>query len=158
MIANYGKRTIIEYLNKGPYYIPEYQRDYAWDEKNEIRELWEDINSVYDNDIKEFFMGQVVLHCNEALDRQFIIDGQQRTITLTLLCIAFRNTFLSLSTDKANTMVSKINSFLGLIDEEDHEEKLFLGDSDNDFFVNKILYGRQENIENIKPKRKAQKN
>lgn len=29
MIANYGKRTVIEYLNNGPYYIPDYQRDYA---------------------------------------------------------------------------------------------------------------------------------
>lgn len=161
MIANYGKRTVIEYLNKGPYYIPDYQRDYAWDEKNEIRELWEDITSVYKNDIKEFFMGQVVLHCDVSLHKQFIIDGQQRTITLTLLCVAFRNTFLCLSnsiSDKAYKMVCKINSFLGLIDKDDHEEKLFLGDSDNSFFIDKILYGRQEDIENLKPKRKAQKN
>lgn len=128
MIANYVKRTVIEYLNNGPYYIPDYQRDYAWDEKNEIRELWEDITSVYKNDIKEFFMGQVVLHCDKSLDKQFIIDGQQRTITLTLLCVAFRNTFLCLSnsnSDKAYTMVNKINAFLGLIDKDDHEENFF---------------------------------
>ena len=29
MIGNFSKSSIMDYLSKGPYYIPEYQRDYS---------------------------------------------------------------------------------------------------------------------------------
>ncbi len=161
MIGNFSKSPILEYLSKGPYYIPDYQRDYAWDEKNEIKELWEDISTVHREKIKEFFMGQIVLHHDIENEKQYIIDGQQRTITLTLLFLALRNSFMALSqksNDNADKQVQKINASLGLIDKDDNEHKLFLGETDNLFFFDKILFGSHESIELLKPKRKAQKN
>ena len=36
MIGNFGKKKTNEYFGAGPYYIPEYQRDYTWEDKTEV--------------------------------------------------------------------------------------------------------------------------
>lgn len=82
--------------NKADFLIPDYQRPYAWQEK-ECQTLWDDIFSFAfpDNDYSkfnssndEYFLGPIVTFKNED-KKQEIIDGQQRLTTLMLLLRAF---------------------------------------------------------------------
>lgn len=81
---------------KADFLIPDYQRPYAWGEK-ECQNLWDDIFSFafpdndcdkFDSDNDEYFLGPIVTFKN-ADGRQEIIDGQQRLTTLMLLLRAF---------------------------------------------------------------------
>ena len=70
--------------------IPVYQRDYNWQEKH-CKQLFEDILSV-GKDITSHFIGSIV-YIHEGVygigEKEFyVIDGQQRMITITLLHIA----------------------------------------------------------------------
>ena len=72
--------------------IPVYQRDYNWQEKH-CKQLFEDILNVgKDIDITSHFLGSIV-YIHEGVygigEKEFyVIDGQQRMITITLLHIA----------------------------------------------------------------------
>lgn len=81
---------------KADFLIPDYQRPYAWGEK-ECQTLWDDIFSFafpdndcdkFDSDNDEYFLGPIVTFKNVD-GRQEIIDGQQRLTTLMLLLRAF---------------------------------------------------------------------
>lgn len=82
--------------NKADFLIPDYQRPYAWQEK-ECQTLWDDIFTFAfpDNDYTkfnssndEYFLGPIVTFKNDE-KKQEIIDGQQRLTTLMLLLRAF---------------------------------------------------------------------
>ncbi|QQB73373.1 DUF4357 domain-containing protein [Fusobacterium canifelinum] len=72
--------------------IPVYQRDYNWQEKH-CKQLFEDIlDAGKDIDITSHFIGSIV-YIHEGVygigEKEFyVIDGQQRMITITLLHIA----------------------------------------------------------------------
>jgi hypothetical protein len=68
-----------------PLTIPNYQRDYCWEEEN-VKCLLNDIFCHLDNQISQsdkYRMGSIILHNNNG--KYDIIDGQQRLITLSLL-------------------------------------------------------------------------
>lgn len=82
--------------NKADFLIPDYQRPYAWQEK-ECQTLWDDIftfafpendYSKFNSSNDEYFLGPIVTFKNED-KKQEIIDGQQRLTTLMLLLRAF---------------------------------------------------------------------
>ncbi len=166
MIGNFGKKKTNEYFGAGPYYIPEYQRDYTWEDKTEVKELWEDVRTVYSEGMSEYFLGQIVVHKDSEDGKSYIIDGQQRSITLVLLLVAIRNTYTAIkkatddesSKTTAEKAAQKIDSLLSIIDIDDHEEKLVLSEEHHDFFSKNILYGDADKIKNSKPKNKADKN
>lgn len=85
---------------KADFLIPDYQRPYAWEEK-ECQTLWEDIfafafpdddYSKFDSDNEEYYLGSVVTFKNDQ-GKMEIIDGQQRLTTLMLLLRAFYERF-----------------------------------------------------------------
>lgn len=64
--------------------IPEYQRPYKWTDKN-ANQLLDDIeDAMYDNK-KVYRVGTLILHFDETKGTYNIVDGQQRTITFSLL-------------------------------------------------------------------------
>lgn len=71
------------FLNQG-LTIPEYQRPYKWTERN-VNQLIDDI--LVNTDKSSYRIGTLVLH-HDADDKYNIVDGQQRTITLTLIALA----------------------------------------------------------------------
>ena len=82
--------------NKADFLIPDYQRPYAWQEK-ECQTLWDDIftfafpendYSKFNSSNDEYFLGPIVTFKNDD-KKQEIIDGQQRLTTLMLLLRAF---------------------------------------------------------------------
>ena len=78
--------SVEELLNKKNLAIPHYQRPYRWTTEN-VSQLLEDIFDSYKKGKKQYRIGTVILHNNgETLD---IVDGQQRTITFSLLFIPY---------------------------------------------------------------------
>jgi len=75
----------IQKLFQDFYLIPDYQREYVWEEK-EVAQL---LNDIYDefiiNPDSEYFLGSIVV-CKSKESHKFeVIDGQQRLITLSLV-------------------------------------------------------------------------
>lgn len=64
--------------------IPEYQRPYKWTAKN-AGQLLDDIEEAKNNNKEVYRVGTLILHHDEKDDSYNIVDGQQRTITFTLL-------------------------------------------------------------------------
>ena len=93
---------------KADFLIPDYQRPYAWGEK-ECQTLWDDLFlfAFPDNDCDQFnsesdeyFLGPIVTFKNDD-GKMEIIDGQQRLTTLMLLLRAFYDKYGSMKNDKA---------------------------------------------------------
>jgi hypothetical protein len=89
-------RTVRELLAGRRYTLDYYQRGYAW-ERKEIAELLEDLSgkflSNYAEDhqrqavegYRQYFLGSVIISQRDA--KRFIVDGQQRLTSLTLLLL-----------------------------------------------------------------------
>ena len=89
-------RTVRELLDAAKYTIDFYQREYAWQER-QVRELVDDLTGkfldFYDagharHEVEQYghyFLGSIVI--SHKRNQRFIVDGQQRLTTLTLLLI-----------------------------------------------------------------------
>lgn len=157
-----------DYLKK-QYYIPNYQREYSWGE-DELADFWSDLSSVKDGDEEVHFFGQVVIHKKETrnddkkIEKRYIIDGQQRTISSFIFIRALQILFAQLYLDsvntckKANKRDSAITVLIGDI-EECETYHMNLCDNDNDYFIKKILEAEQpsEKKETHKSKERLRK-
>jgi len=74
--------------NDSKYQIPRYQRSYSWEE-DQLADFWSDL--VENND--ERFIGSFILNVESVEDSGFtdVIDGQQRLLTITILCAVLRD-------------------------------------------------------------------
>lgn len=91
-----NSRTVRELLDGAKYCIDFYQREYAWQER-QIRELIDDLTGkfldAYDPaharhqvaDYGQYFLGSIVISNKNG--HRYIVDGQQRLTSLTLLLI-----------------------------------------------------------------------
>ncbi|MCS3321109.1 DUF262 domain-containing HNH endonuclease family protein [Bacteroides fragilis] len=86
--------------NKADFLIPDYQRPYAWEDK-ECQTLWDDIFAFafpeddyekFDGSKDEYFLGPIVTFRNSE-GKLEVIDGQQRLTILMLLLRAFYSMF-----------------------------------------------------------------
>lgn len=83
----------VESCFKNFFIVPDYQREYVWESRNEVDKLLSDVMEAYNaNPDKEYFIGTTVVYNNNG--RNELIDGQQRTTTLFLILCAFRNLFI----------------------------------------------------------------
>ena len=83
--------NISDILKEKRYSIEYYQREYRWEEKH-ITDLLEDLTEKFLNSKKEdhYFLGSIII--NKENQQRFIIDGQQRLTSLTLLLIYIYHT------------------------------------------------------------------
>lgn len=89
-------RSVQQLLQSQSFSIDEYQREYKWEKKN-IDELLSDLGAKFyshyrpDNDTTavsgygEYFLGSIIV--SKRNGKNFLIDGQQRVTSLTLLLI-----------------------------------------------------------------------
>ncbi len=87
-------KTVSQILKDQRYSVDYYQREYRWKDK-QARELIDDLTEQFLNDHDEahergavqgyghYYLGSIILSTRE--DKTFIVDGQQRLTTLTLL-------------------------------------------------------------------------
>ena len=96
-----GKAQTVRELLKGvKYSIDYYQREYKWQEK-QIRELVNDLSDKFLEeyqpghtrskvaDYPHYFLGSIIISKKESIG--YIVDGQQRLTSLTLLLVLLRN-------------------------------------------------------------------
>ncbi|BEG57038.1 DUF262 domain-containing protein [Helicobacter sp. NHP21005] len=105
------QKSVLDYLSKNEFLIPEYQRPYAWDEE-QCTQLWDDLEDFFDEKEgqAEYFLGPVVMYKQNGA--QHIIDGQQRTTTLILLLKALYNKAYKDKSEETSNLVSMLESYL----------------------------------------------
>ncbi len=81
-------RTVKDLLGGAFYKIPRFQRPYSWDRAN-VEDFW---NDAIITDDPDYFIGSFVFY-KEKGDQLFIVDGQQRLTTITLLLATLRDAF-----------------------------------------------------------------
>ncbi len=122
------QKTVRQLLgdSKADFVIPDYQRPYAWEEK-ECQTLWDDIFAFAfpDNDCNkfdrhndEYFLGPIVTFLNEK-KQQEVIDGQQRLTTLMLLLRAFYDRYGKMKDELSITTRKNIEKCIWKTDEFD---------------------------------------
>lgn len=109
---------------KTDFLIPDYQRPYAWEEK-ECQQLWDDIFTFafpdddyekFNND-DEYYLGTIVTYKNDSSKKLEVIDGQQRLTTLMLLLRAFYSKFSNMKDKNSITTRDTIGKCLWKGDE-----------------------------------------
>ena len=139
-----GKLSIDSIFNgRNIFYIPDYQRGYAWDDK-QLKDFYDDFQSEYKSD--SYYYGTILLQPQgkDGIRERFdIVDGQQRLTTLII--------FL-------NCVIAKLRTFEQ--DEYDPEELyrryiknkevyiLSIQSEDNDFFSSCIIDGKESSDTN----------
>ena len=110
--------------SKAVFLIPDYQRPYAWEEK-ECQTLWDDLFSFafpdnncdnFDRHNDEYFLGPIVTFLNDD-KRQEVIDGQQRLTTLMLLLRAFHARYGNMKDEPSITTRKSIEQCIWKTDE-----------------------------------------
>jgi len=93
---------------KNFYVVPDYQREYVWEEKH-VMQLLEDILDGFNNERNsEYFIGSIVVCENDGMFQ--VIDGQQRLTTLFLALASIKkhlNSFDENTSDIDNMLFSK---------------------------------------------------
>ena len=78
-----ANKRIKEFFNSKFFEIPKYQRGYAW-EKNNVRDLFEDIQEAIEVKANHY-IGTIVLSKTDRNDYFYVVDGQQRITTITMI-------------------------------------------------------------------------
>src|SRR3989339_1255774 len=78
-----GTISITQFLSKGFFHIPAYQRAYSWHAKN-MRELIDDIQEASLSN-RDHYLGTVVTSKGQEQDHFYIVDGQQRITSIIFL-------------------------------------------------------------------------
>ena len=127
------------------YYIPDYQREYAWEE-DELGDFWDDLEAArQDGDQTAHFFGQIVVHHDEKV--KYIIDGQQRTITSVIFLRAvqlfYEDIYLATQNPDADERRTDITSmYVGRYTSKGDRLHLRLNAMDHDYFRDNIQLGR----------------
>lgn len=137
-----GTKTVGSFLKDDLYYVPEYQRSYAW-EQNQHEDLWLDLMELYNQtDSVTHFFGQIVIFNEDICRKKYIIDGQQRISTSVILLDAFRAVFEGFIQDgiaDAKYEVEDITTmYIGRTSDNRFEPRLYLNDTDRIFFAERI--------------------
>lgn len=146
---------------KADFLIPDYQRPYAWGEK-ECQTLWDDLFlfafpdndcDKFNSDSDEYFLGPIVTFKNDD-GKMEIIDGQQRLTTLMLLLRAFYEKYGSMKNDKAVKTSKFIEQCIWKTDEFGDPDKSALKidsevatDKEKDEFLNILKTGTLSDCE-----------
>lgn len=104
-------REVLKYFFK----IPEYQRDYVWEEERAedlvssiIVHFLEYITREDDESRKDYFIGAVVFQKTDKDNTYYVVDGQQRLITLHLMISVCVNLLKKLGA--SSEIISKVSS------------------------------------------------
>lgn len=112
-------KTISQVLQSQSFAIDEYQREYKWEKEN-IDELLSDFQNQFFGSFtrgdetekvagyQEYFLGSIIV-CKKN-EKNYLIDGQQRITSLTLLLIFLYRTARSKELDVAQTIAPLIFS------------------------------------------------
>ena len=117
--------------------VPPYQRLYAWTEDH-AEALFKDLSDAIRNKDSDYFLGTIVI-TKEPTGGQWVIDGQQRLTTTSILLAAIRDYFLSAGDEERANLIQQ--DYLSKKDFETLEDTpyLRLSDIDHNFYLSRVL-------------------
>ncbi len=128
------------------YSIPDFQREYSWEKEN-IVEFWEDLTTSDD-----LFFGSFVLVGRKNDLEYYIVDGQQRFTTITILLSVIRDYFKII--DKQD-LVDTTQSYIVFHDDDKKPHPILKNETPYPFFTNYIQ--ESINIDNATAKTDEEK-
>lgn len=122
------------------YYIPNYQREYSW-ENDELDDFWNDLLATKKDKDDIHFFGQIVVHDDQDDKKKYIIDGQQRTTTSMIFLRSLQIFFDEMYQRTKDKKLGYYNSIdiEGICLGREEERHLTLSDLDNNYFDAKVL-------------------
>ena len=137
----------LEKCFKNFYVVPDYQREYVWEER-QVNQLLSDVFDEFDNNHnKEYFIGSTVVFKDNNGSYE-LIDGQQRTTTLFLIICALKSVYTKweLDTDTLDRMIKDktVNALGDSIDK--YKLELQYKDSSNILNIISSLSDRPANL------------
>jgi len=117
--------------------VPRFQRNYSWDEDH-VEIFWRDIFNIFAEEDGDYFLGAIVVRQCDG-DGPFVIDGQQRLITVSVLLAALRN--LLGTSDRAQDIDEALRGFLVADDAvaEAGAPRIMLNRADRSFYDEHIV-------------------
>ncbi len=132
------------------YVVPDFQREYVWEERN-VEQFLEDILDEFSDSHgnitageAEYFIGSIV-GCKDSTGAFQLIDGQQRLTTIYLVLCVIRDRLVRLASGAPSTLLKQIaDSRIDPITGEDVPSyRLSLQYEDSDGVLEKIAKGDQ---------------
>jgi len=161
-IKNYAFKTLGAFIQENTYHIPDYQREYSWEE-SQILDFWSDLKALRDSNETEHFFGQIVVHDENEVESstvKYIIDGQQRTTTSIIFLSVLKELALELTGQNiadAEEIAEDIKiKFIGRWTPSNDRLQFKTALTDSDFFRT-FIQARTKNFNEQKPKNRAQK-
>lgn len=136
MALDSKEKTIHQLYSDSCYKIPDYQRGYAWGKSN-VEQLISDLQEAIVRGKDFYFLSSLTVclesdSSNEKTGYEFVIDGQQRLITISLVMKVLMNIL-----DKNSFIRTQL---VGCIKKSDSETKLYLdNEEDRENFEKYIL-------------------
>ena len=121
------------------YYVPFYQRDFAWSDE-EVDTLWDDIcSALLDRGADEYFLGAVVISPGKDEKSRYVVDGQQRLATMSMIFSAISSEWKKQKDQRRSDGVDR--DYLGTEDRRtgDIISKLTLNETNDSVFQSIIL-------------------
>ncbi|WP_214684797.1 DUF262 domain-containing protein [Exiguobacterium sp. s155] len=161
-IKNYAFKNLGSFIQDNVYYIPDYQREYSWEE-SQVEDFWNDLKTLCFSNESEHFFGQIVVH-DETEDSnsttKYIIDGQQRTTTSIIFLSVLKQLAIEITeygVAEAEEIAEDIKiKFIGRWTASNDRLRFRPTSIDADFFRTYIQV-RSINSYNQKPRNRAQK-
>jgi len=122
---------------KGKVVVPEFQRGYSWGKKH-VEAFWKDIvrfqkETQQRDGPDNYFLGPiVVMQPEDKKGTTYILDGQQRLATATILFSVLRDLAKALNTTEGGSFGDDVQNHL--ITKDDYGFSLELGELDREFF------------------------
>jgi uncharacterized protein with ParB-like and HNH nuclease domain len=148
----FGTWTLADILSEGLFLVPNYQRGYAWTER-QLNEFWEDVNIAVSSN-RRHYTGVITVAKDDVAIKSSkrlcyeVIDGQQRLTTLMLLLRAFYSKFGNMQDSNSKATRETIEQCIWKTDEFSHPlmEELKIdsevaSDDDKDVFLNILKTG-----------------
>lgn len=113
------------------YYIPAYQRPYAWTEE-QTEKLFDDLYNFYLTEQNDnYFLGSIVLIKEDEIPKADVIDGQQRLTTLTIFVSVIAS---MLTGDIRKSCDNYLREPGNILEGLEPKPRLHLRQKDQDFF------------------------
>ena len=153
-----GVSSIADIILRSQFATPRHQRPYAW-EPHHIRWLLDDIANGIKANKSYHYLGPIMLIATDNDDELDINDGQQRLVTLTLICACLWKHFIDEKNDYAKCAMRILFDLLPDDLPLDYEEMMNTADkqvpritlSTNDHLTYKSLISHREPHEYNKP-------
>lgn len=136
--------------SKNTYFVPEYQRQFSWSDKREVKELFDDVLNhikIVDDSLRteEYFLGTMIFQGDitaaASLKRKiYVIDGQQRLTAITIFLRALSDCFAKIDQSTLADAIRK-NYIFGQ-DDNGNNFPIFTNETPQPFFRAVIQQGQ----------------